>query len=98
MTSQVVTLTFKESASLEQAEDSAVLASLAASGLYGQPRVRIESGYDVRRTSRELVIQAGSEVGRAIALIAAAFCEREFGAAGFTVSTSTASGAERAAA
>ena len=78
--------TFKRPIPAGEIEETLLLAVLAAEGLHGQPRVRLEAGYTFDKAGHACVIDSGSEVGRDICCIFAGFAIREFGADAFQVS------------
>jgi len=84
---------FNESVPLREAEESLMLAVLAAECLYGRSTVRLDATFCLDRRQRCCVIEAGSEVGRAIARIFTGFLSRQFGEEAFRVER----GAERSA-
>ena len=78
--------TFKRPIPAGEIEETLLLAVLAAEGLHGQPRVRLEAGYTFDEAEHACVIDSGSEVGRDICCIFGGFAIREFGADAFRVS------------
>jgi hypothetical protein len=76
---------FKDRTTLREAEDTLLLAMLAAEGLFGRCRVRMDSAWAVDRSINTIVIDAGTLVGLTISLIFTAFITAEFGADAFDV-------------
>jgi len=70
---------------LDEAEMSLQLAILAAEGLFGGARVRMEPGDRLDEPQRALLVDANTEVGSAVVRIFTAFLTREFGEARFDV-------------
>lgn len=91
MPGRFISFRFEPSADMERVEDAVLLAMLAAEGLYGHPRVRLETGYGVDPTCQSVTIDACSEVGRDAARIFAGFAARELGEQSFTVGPRTSS-------
>lgn len=76
---------FYESIPLREAEESLLLAVLAVESLYGRSPVRLDAAFLLDREKRSCVVDAGSEVGRAIARIFTGFLTRQFGEESFRV-------------
>ena len=78
---------YKFSADLNftEAEDSLLLAALAAEGLHGRSQVRLDASFCTSREKGSCVIDARTEVGRSIAKIFTGFLTREFGDEAFQV-------------
>jgi hypothetical protein len=76
---------FAEGVSLRETEESLLLAVLAAESLYGRSPVRMDAAFRLDREERSCVVDAGSEVGRAIARIFTGFLSRQFGEEAFRV-------------
>jgi len=85
MTGDVLRFTFDTGIPLDEAESSLHLALFAAEGLFGQARVRLDTGYDLDLLSRALVIDASTEVGASVARIFTGLLVREFGERAFAV-------------
>lgn len=79
---------FNDSVPLREAEESLMLAVLAAECLYGRSTVRLDATFRLDRRQSYCVIAAGSEVGRAIARIFTGFVSRQFGEDAFRVERS----------
>lgn len=92
-----ITFKFSQPVSMPSVEDTVLLALLAAGGMYGQPRVRLESGYRLDAQARTVTVEAHTEVGRSVAQIASEFFARELGAGAFTISTGACPAAAHAA-
>jgi len=76
---------FNESIPLREAEESLLLAVLAVESLYGRSPVRLDAAFYLDREKRSCVVDAGSDVGRAIARIFTGFLTRQFGEESFRV-------------
>ena len=70
---------FAERVDMRGAEDLVFLSILAADGLFGEARVRMDAAYAVDESIRALVIDAGTPVGLVVNCIFTAFALREFG-------------------
>ena len=76
---------FGNDADLAEAEETLLLAILAAEGLYGRARVHVDAAYAVDRSIRALIVDAAGDVGEDINAVFTAFLLREFGGEGFAV-------------
>ena len=85
MTTGVYRFVLKPTAPLDEAEMSLQLAILAAEGLFGGARVRMDAGYHLDEARRTIVVDANTEVGRAVVRIFTEFLTREFGEHTFEV-------------
>lgn len=85
MTAGVYRFQLRPDVPLEDAEMTLQLAILAAEGLFGGARVRMEAGYRVDEPQRALQVDASTEVGSAVVRIFTAFLTREFGETRFAV-------------
>ena len=85
MVSNTYRYTFRRNGDLSEAEATLHLALVAAEGLFGEPRVRMDGRYGQDRQARTLTVDASTPVGIAINAVFTAFVLREFGEDGFTV-------------
>ena len=85
MTQDVYRYRFTDKVALHEAEESLLLAVLAVESLYGRSPVRLDAAFCLDREARSCVVDAGSEVGRAIARIFTGFLTRQFGEEAFRV-------------
>jgi len=85
VTQDIYRYRFGESMVLHEAEESLLLAVLAVESLYGRSPVRLDAAFCLDREKRSCVVDAGSEVGRAIARIFTGFLTRQFGEEAFRV-------------
>ena len=85
MTRQVRIFTFELAVSMESVEESVLLSIIAAEGLHGSGRVRLDAAYHVSARKRACVIDVGSDVGRDVARILTGFLIREFGEDSFDI-------------
>ena len=76
---------FDDSIPLLEAEKWLLLSVLAAESLYGRSPVRLDAAFCLDRQQRSCVVDATSEVGRAIALILTGFLTHQFGESAFRV-------------
>jgi hypothetical protein len=76
---------FKEGVNLRDAEDTLLLSLLAAEGIYGAARVRMDCRYTVEPTLNVIVIGGSKQAGQDVAGIFTAFVTKEFGPAAFVV-------------
>ncbi len=76
---------FAERIDLRDVGDTLLLAVLAAAGLFGQTRVRMDAGFATDPSSNVLIVDASTIVGQAINGIFTSFLMREFGADAFEV-------------
>jgi len=70
---------------LREARGTLLLALLAAEGLFGRTRVRMDAAWAEDDGINVIVIDAGTLVGITVCLIFTAFLTAEFGADGFDV-------------
>lgn len=85
MTTAVFRFTFASDMDLHDAESTLQLSILAAEGLFGEARVRMDASY-LADTPRSVILVDGSTpVGDAIVRIYTGFLTREIGADGFSV-------------
>lgn len=85
MNSQAYRFRFRPEIALKDAEDTLLLAFLAAEGIFGQARVRMDAGYAIDATINVIVIDASTLIGQVVAAIFTAFISREFGQGAFHV-------------
>ena len=76
---------FGENVDLAEAENTLLLSVLAAEGLHGEARVRMDAGYAIDPSIRVIVVDASTEVGQVVNSIFTAFLLREFGRLSFHV-------------
>ena len=78
---------FDDTVPMDGVWDSLLIAAMAAEGLHGATRVRLEARFAMDRQERSVEIEATNGVGRDLARIFTGLLERQFGAGGFTVET-----------
>lgn len=61
--------TVSESANMDDAEGTLIVSAIAAEGLYGRARVRVDSDFAVDHARRTCTVNADTEVGHGIARI-----------------------------
>ena len=76
---QVYRYRFAPGVDLQEAEDTLLLAMLAAEGLLGEARVRMDAAYTVDESIRAIVVDASTVVGQIISTIFTTLVLREFG-------------------
>ena len=76
---------FAEGVRLRDAEDTLLLALLAAEGIYGQSRVRMDAAYVVDALPRAIVVDGATQVGRDVSGVFTSFLMKEFGPDTFRV-------------
>ncbi len=76
---------FKATVPLRGVEKSLLLALLATECLHGRSLVRLDASFCLDNDKRSCVVDAATEVGRAIARIFTGFLTREFGEKAFKV-------------
>lgn len=76
---------FSSDVDFREASDTLQLALLAAEGLFGRTRVRMDAAWTEDKALNVLVVDAGTLVGITVCLIFTAFLTAEFGADGFDV-------------
>jgi len=75
----VYRLAFTIPVDMETVEETLLLAVLAVGCLHGESAVRLDAGYGLDRDDRVVVIDAGTQIGCAVARVFIGFCTREFG-------------------
>ena len=85
MTANAYRYRFRESVDLRDAEETLHLAILAAAGIFGEARVRMDAGYAVDPTIGVIVVDASTLIGQVVACIFTAFISRKFGRGAFHV-------------
>lgn len=76
---------FNQELPLQEVEDSLLLAVLAVENLYGRSLVRLDAAFLLDRQERTCELEAGTEVGRAIARIFTGFLSQQFGEQSFRI-------------
>lgn len=76
---------FRPEIAMKDAEETLVLAFLAAEGIFGQARVRMDAGYAVDAIINVIVVDASTLIGQVVVAIFTAFITREFGGDSFNV-------------
>lgn len=86
MSVDVFRFQFAPDVPLDEAEQTLVLATFAAEGLFGQARVRLDVGYHVDEPRRVLIVDGTTETGLAVVRLFTGLLIREFGDEAFRVS------------
>jgi len=81
----VYRLTFDIPVDMDTVEETLLLAILAVGCLYGEAAVRLDAGYAIDADARVVVLDGGTDIGRAVARIFIGFCSREFGDGTFSM-------------
>lgn len=76
---------FDSKVPIRDIEESLLLAVLAAESLHGRSLVRLDASFCLDSHKRSCIVDAATEVGRAIARIFTGFLTREFGEEAFKV-------------
>jgi len=76
---------FRDAVDLHDAEETLLLSILAAEGLFGEARLRMDLGYVVDESINVVAVDTSTQVGYAVAAIFTAFVNREFGPESFDV-------------
>lgn len=76
---------FNATVPLRDVEASLLLAVLATESLHGRALVRLDASFCLNTRKRSCVVDAATDVGRAIARIFTGFLTREFGEEAFKV-------------
>ena len=76
---------FRPGIGMRDVEDTLLLAFLAAEGVFGEARVRMDGSYTSDRDGRLLTVDASTAVGQIVAAVFTAYIIKEFGRDSFTV-------------
>jgi len=76
---------FDSKVPIRDVEESLLLAVLATESLHGRSLVRLDASFCLDSHKRSCIVDAATEVGRAIARIFTGFLTREFGEEAFKV-------------
>ena len=85
MRREVFRYTFNEGVSMQDVEETLLLAVLAVGSLYGESSVRLDATCTMDADRRGCVVDGSTHVGRAISRVFTGFASREFGEDSFTV-------------
>ena len=85
MNQSIYRYNFDSKVQLKDVEDSLLLAVMAAESLHGRTMVRLDASFCLDPKKRSCVVDAATEIGRAIARIFTGFLSREFGEDAFKV-------------
>ena len=91
MDKQVYRFSFNPEVSMEDVENFLLLAVLAAEGLHGKARVRLDAAYGMNGAKRSCVVDANTQVGQDMAAIFAGFAMCVFGPGAVRISRAAAS-------
>ena len=76
---------FRDGIDLSDVEDTLLLAFLAAEGIFGEIRARMDGSYSQDREERTLTVDASTAVGQVVNAVFTAYITKEFGRDSFTV-------------
>jgi len=76
---------FRPDIGLRDVEDTLLLAFLAAEGVFGEARVRMDGSYSPDREARTLTVDASTAVGQVVNAVFTAYIIKEFGRDSFIV-------------
>ena len=76
---------FAKGVGLRDAEDTLLLALLAAEGIYGPSRVRMDAAYAIDAPLRVIVVDGATQVGQDVSGVFTSFLTKEFGPDAFGV-------------
>jgi len=76
---------FREGQRMQAVEETLLLSILATECLYGEARVRLDARYSTSEGKRAVVVDATTEIGRAVCRVFTGFAIKEFGAESFKV-------------
>jgi len=79
MTCKVYRYRFRTDVDLRDVEDTLLLSILAADGLFGEARARMDVAYAVDPSIHTIIVDASTDVGQAVSAVFTAFVLREFG-------------------
>lgn len=85
MTGEVYCYSFAPGPPAEEIEGALLLALVAAEGLHGEAKVRMECAHHFNAERRVAVIDAGTAAGRDVNCLFVQFLRRELGDTAFTV-------------
>ena len=85
MNREIYRYNFNTKVPFRDVEESLLLAVLAAESLHGHALVRLDASFCLDSKKRSCVVDAATDVGRAIARIFTGFLSREFGEEAFKV-------------
>jgi hypothetical protein len=85
MNREIYRYNFNTKVPFRDVEESLLLAVLAAESLHGRALVRLDASFCLDSKKRSCVVDAATDVGRAIARIFTGFLSREFGEEAFKV-------------
>ncbi len=85
MKKDMVRYTFSQPVSMREVEETLLLAVLAVESLFGESTVRLDASFSIDSSRRACVIDASTDVGRAICRVFTGFVSREFGGDAFKI-------------
>jgi hypothetical protein len=85
MSGESYSYSFKPEADMERVEEVLLLATMAVEGLHGRSRIQLDASFRCDLKARAAVVDAGTEVGEAIARIFTALLASTIGEPRFRV-------------
>lgn len=85
MRTDVFRFTFTPAVNMLEAEATLQLAIVAAEGLFGEARTRMDAAYLVDAPRASMLVDGNTSVGNAVIRIFTAFATHEFGADAFSI-------------
>jgi len=82
--------TFGPVVSMQEVEETLMLAALAAEGIHGRSRIMLDAAFRLDPAARTCVVDAGTPAGESIATVFTEFLSREIGEGAFRVERSDA--------
>lgn len=76
---------FREGVDPRDVEDTLLLALLAAEGVFGEARVRMDGAYSTDREARTVTVDASTAVGQIVNAVFTVFAVKELGREAFGV-------------
>ena len=83
MKAHCYTYAFGSTVSMDEVEDSLMIAAMAVEGLHGRSCLRLETDFALDRSRRECWIQATTEVGRDLARVFTSLLSMQVGEKAF---------------
>lgn len=76
---------FREGVDGRDVEDTLLLALLAAEGVFGEARVRMDGAWSTDREARTVTVDAATPVGQIVSAVFTVFAGKEFGRNAFSI-------------
>jgi hypothetical protein len=95
MNQEIYQYRFADHISIQDIEETLMLAVIATEALHGRTRVNLDAEFHLDKKKRTCEVSTGTDVGKDIARLFAGFLTREFGEDAFEVKRIVKSGLER---